>query len=187
MRLDMSDHNYESCSRCGGALLRISPPNNSPLIMRCQECGHEEGAVIDVPPSWPLEEGPKYVRVVVSRDGQAARAKELHALRKLSRELAELPLDDLAKQVSAAVEVDLGVYIFPQAVGLVEQATAYGLCATIKVLESDPIATSKVQRSFGFAAPVSVAEDGEDAVIIPFIWILLILLALAGLVLWWEL
>lgn len=32
---------------------RVSPEDSSPLIVRCEKCGHEESGEIQIPPPWP--------------------------------------------------------------------------------------------------------------------------------------
>ena len=49
----MTEHDPEVCGKCGGAMKRVSPLNESPLIMRCEDCGHEFWAEGQIPPPWP--------------------------------------------------------------------------------------------------------------------------------------
>jgi len=46
-------HILEICRQCGEVMEPVSPENTSPLVMRCQVCGHEEYREVQIAPPWP--------------------------------------------------------------------------------------------------------------------------------------
>ncbi|MFC1813333.1 hypothetical protein ACFL03_11670 [Thermodesulfobacteriota bacterium] len=48
---------FSECIKCGNNMVRVSEENASPLIVKCQKCGHREYAEVQIPPPWPAESG----------------------------------------------------------------------------------------------------------------------------------
>lgn len=172
----MSIEDFEVCRECGSAMKRVSPVDQSPLIMECQGCGHREWAEIQVPPPWPGDDrSVEYKRVVVYRAGGPAKAEEVRALRKLSAELNRLPMAEAAKRVESCQAVDLGVHPLEDAQDLLKRAEAMGLKAGLEGPDEGSIVSDDKRLRFfePFGAPVTVGEPGEDTTIIPFGWIVM--------------
>ena len=154
---------------------RVSVEKESPLIMECQTCAHREYAEILISPHGFIDnEGVEYSRVVVRREGEKAKAEEVRALRKLNQELGSLPMNEAAKRIRSSQSIDLGVHRLEDAQDLLKSAEAWGLRARLELTEENSFDHHDRRRFFKpFGRPVSGGKPGEDATVIPFLWIVI--------------
>lgn len=167
---------FYQCEQCGTAMQQVSAANQSPLVMRCPHCGHEEMAEIQLSPEFaPLDK--QGCRLVVYRQGETFSSQEIAAIRKLSERWQSMELSAALQQLQEMYSVDLGFWEHEQAQAMAERGLALGLDIRL----ADPqLAEPESEDGHGFGAPVSVGEG----TIIPFAYILLALVGVAGLLLW---
>lgn len=183
---EIKPHPFIVCKKCSGVMKCITDKNKSPLIMECQECKHREWAEIQIPPPWPPADMDfQYVRVVVYKKPGEIGIKDVQAFRKLSEELGSVSIAEAVKRVKSSSFVDLGVYCIEGAQKVLDMAESYGLMAELenpeKSLEKD---REKYWFFKPFGAPVTVGSSGEDVTIIPFLWIIISLVILLGVIVW---
>ena len=171
----MSAQDPEVCRKCGGTMARVSPENTSPLITECHDCGHREWAEVHFSPPWPPDQrAAEYARVVVYIAEGRAKAEEIQALRKLNQELGMLPMNEAAKRIRSSQSIDLGVHRLEDAQDLLKSAEAWGLRARLELTEENSFDHHDRRRFFKpFGRPVSGGKPGEDATVIPFLWIVI--------------
>ncbi len=129
----MTADNFISCQQCGGAMVQTSPPGQSPLIVKCQYCGHEEGAIVDPPAPWkPDQDAANQSAVIVRRQKGPASAQELRNLRQLDPAFAEMPAKEAAALIGASEELNLGAHDLDKANALADQARAFGFEAMVQ-------------------------------------------------------
>lgn len=163
-------NNFLTCRQCKGLMHQVSPPDQSPLIMECRACGHQEQAEIHIgPEGFFAGQELEYRRVLIYRQGEKATAAEVQAIRKLVPELGRLPMHEAVRRIEEGPCIDLGFHPLEEARTLVEEVAAHGLDVRLVPTEEDRDMEQNRQRFFGpFGAPVSVGEPGQDTLILPF-------------------
>ena len=185
----MQADNFLKCRQCKGLMHQVSPANQSPLIMKCRACGHQEHAEIHIGPEGFFDEQEsEFRRVLIYRQGEKTTAAETRVIRQLVPELGSLPMHEAVRRIEEGPCIDLGFHSLEEAQALVEEVAAQGVDARLIPPEENGDMEQDGQRFFGpFGAPVTVGEPGQDMLILPLgliaLIVVLLLLLLAALVL----